>query len=561
MAVKSPSESMYIANSNENFLSRCQLVCSLILQRGKVFAGLFLIHWLSCINHATAEVRVALVVGNSDYSVAPLRNPVNDATDVANLLSEKLGFDTTLVLDADQASMQRAIRDFSNKIKTADVRLFYFAGHGVSVSGENYMIPVGAEIANEDEVEWEAVRTSLVLNTLEKYNSGANVLILDACRDNPLPKSTRSGSRGLSELNAPIGSLILYATAPGQVAEDGIGRNGTFTKHLLRSLAAPDVHIGDVALDVRVAVMSETDNKQVPWAESSLTRRIYLAGQSNPPASTSISAESASIASNTVQPTSVSVIPGQSSNNYEASILGAYSSAAAAGDSIAQAQMGFIYDTGRNVKEDNARAASWYRLAVMQNQLDAMVNLAALYLNGEGVAVNKAKAVELLLNAADKGHPTAQRNLGVLYQFGEGVEQNYETARYWFEKAANQGHLDAFVDLGDVFSRGLGVSVDEKTAFTWYMKAALDGVADAQAEVGYSYDEGIGTTQNFEKAMEWFEKAANQGHPVGTHNLAEYYELGKVVPINIDKAKQLYQFAKQAGDTYASEALERLEGQ
>jgi len=543
-----------------------------------IFVSCSIISYHSPAN-AITEKRVALVIGNSDYKVSPLRNPTNDATDVAQVLSEELGFDTTLVIDADQAGIRRAIRDFSQNIKTADVRLFYYAGHGVSIDGVNYMIPIGASISNEDEVQWEAVDTSLVLSSLEKYNTGANVMILDACRDNPLPRSTRSGSRGLAELDAPIGSLILYATAPGEVALDGLGRNGTFTKHLLRSLAAPNLHIGDLALDVRVAVMQETDNQQVPWSESSLTRRIYLAGKTGEsvveqqldestvalidvetrteevleavkeqPVTATASASSEALAYDETDNT----------QGYEASIIDAYLSAAEAGDAIAQASVGYIYDVGRSVTENDAEAYRWYSRAVDQAQLDAMVNLAGLYLRGDGVERDADKSYLLNSTAAHAGHATAQRNLGVLYQFGEGIEQDFAAARIWFEKAAEQGQLRAFVDLGDLYSRGLGVSKNEEVAFAWYLKAAKNGSADAQSEVGYYYDEGLGVDQDYASALDWFQKAADQDHPTGIYNLAEAYEKGKGVSVDLSKAVQLYERAAQAGVSLASEALERL---
>ena len=529
--------------------------------------------------NAKPEKRVALVIGNSDYEVSPLRNPLNDATDVAQVLSDKLGFDTTLVIDADQADMQNAIRDFSQDIKTADVRLFYYAGHGVSVDGQNYMIPIGASISNEDEVQWEAIDTSLVLNSLEKYNTGANLMILDACRDNPLPKSTRSGSRGLSKIHAPVGSLILYATAPGQVALDGEGRNGTFTKYLLRSLAAPDVHIGDLALDVRVAVMQETNNQQVPWSESSLTRRIYLAGKTDEPIADQQAEENILVSDTgeaSAEVTSESVTeqyitdPASSSDDasaievsadqqgYESSIVDAYLSAAEAGDAIAQASLGYIYDVGRSVTEDDAEAYRWYSRAVEQSELDAMVNLAGLYLRGEGVERDAKRAYLLNNTAAQAGNATAQRNLGVLYQYGEGVEQDYAAARIWFEKAAEQGQTRAYVDLGDLYSRGLGISKNEEVAFAWYLKAARNGLSDAQSEVGYYYDQGLGVNQDYAQAVEWFQKAADQDHPTGIYNLAEAFEKGKGVSVDRVKAEQLYERAAKAGVSLAAEALDRL---
>ncbi len=527
-------------------------------------------------SQAAQGKRVALVIGNSKYAFAPLRNPRNDATDVASILETQLGFETELLLDADQVSMQRAIRDFSQSLKQADVRLFYYAGHGVSVKGVNYMIPVDAEIKNEDEVTWEAVDTSLVLNSMEKFNTGANVLILDACRDNPLPKSTRSNRRGLDKMEAPIGSLILYATAPGQVALDGTGRNGTFTKHLLRSLVAPDVHIGDLALDVRVAVMRDTGNQQVPWSESSLTRRVYLVGSDNPDdssvvvAGTDIDATdvSADVSTNGGSSTAGSGISGEGmtddssdDTDYQSSILMAYLEAAEAGDAIAQVNLGYIYDVGRSVAEDNVTARAWYEKAAGQLQWDAVVNLGVMYLSGDGVPIDKSRAFLLFKQAAEAGHRVAQRNLGTMYQYGSAVEMNYAAARIWFEKAAEQGQTDAYVDLGDLYSRGLGIAQNDELAFEWYLKAARQGSASAQSEIGYLYDQGMGVDQDYQQAIAWFQQAADQNDPTGTYNLGEMYELGKGVAVDLNKAIQLYERAMLLGEELAVNTIIRLKAE
>lgn len=228
---------------------------------------------------AAVERRVALVVGNAGYADMPLRNPLNDARDIATLLRERLGFATMLHLDVDRHGMHRAIREFGEASKGADVRLFYFAGHGISVDGANYLVPVGADLEHEDEVKVTTIDASAVLAKMESAGRGTNLIILDACRNNPLSRSGRTAMRGLSRMIAPTGSLIFYATGPGKVAQDGLGRNGTFTKHLLSNLAKPGNDLQDVVIDVRVGVMNETADEQVPWSESSLTRRVYLAGR------------------------------------------------------------------------------------------------------------------------------------------------------------------------------------------------------------------------------------------------------------------------------------------
>lgn len=517
--------------------------------------------------YAQSEQRVALVIGNSRYPDRPLINPKNDATDVSALLKDQLGFDTSLVVDADKSRMEQKIREFIEVAEYADVRLFYFAGHGISVGESNFLIPIGADIDTEEDVRWEALSVSQLLESLERLGSGTNIIVLDACRDNPLSRSTRSATRGLYRMAAPMGSLILYATAPGQVAEDGRGRNGTFTKYLLRSLAAPDVHLGDIAMDVRVAVMEETKNRQIPWSESSLTRRIYLAGKSGQQSVGSNQVRIADTDSPERLDTTGSTPSGESpdkpsladSDEYSEAMLSAYMLAARTGDAIAQSKLAYIFDVGRFALQDKEMAVVWYERAIDQRQWDAAVNLAVLYLNGDGVAKNSARAVELLNQAADHGHAVAQQNLGVLYQYGEVVPRDYAKAKVWFEKAAETGNVDALVSLGDVYSRGLGTQVNEQLAFNWYMQAARLNSPEAQTEVGYMYDEGLGVSRDLDKAFEWYRRSAEQDYALGVYNLAEMHELGKGTGVDLAAAKKLYRKAFELGYSQAADALNRLE--
>lgn len=214
--------------------------------------------------------RIALVVGNAAYLASPLANPVNDASDVAAAL-RTMGFEVILRTNVTRAQMRAAVRDFGESLRRHDVGLFYFAGHGIESKGRNFLIPVEAKMASEFELEDEAVDANSVLRAMEDAGNPTNIMILDACRDNPFARSWRSASRGLVQMNAPAGSFIAFATAPGSVAADGAGRNGTFTKHLLSSLRQPDLDIDRVFTRVTAAVTQETGKKQVPWKSSSLT--------------------------------------------------------------------------------------------------------------------------------------------------------------------------------------------------------------------------------------------------------------------------------------------------
>ena len=221
------------------------------------------------------EQRVALVIGNSAYQDAPLANPVNDATDMAKAL-ENAGFKVILRRNAGMREMRQAIRQFATELRRADAGLFYFAGHGVQVRGNNYLVPVAAELQSEADVEDLAIDANYVLRTMEESQVKVSIVVLDACRNNPFARSFRSASRGLAQMNAATGSLIAFATAPGAVAADGSGRNGVYTKHLLNSLRQRDTDILKVFQRTRAGVVKETAGRQTPWESTSLIGDFYF---------------------------------------------------------------------------------------------------------------------------------------------------------------------------------------------------------------------------------------------------------------------------------------------
>jgi formylglycine-generating enzyme required for sulfatase activity len=226
---------------------------------------------------AAAEQRIALVVGNSAYPDIPLVNPVNDAALIATTLREQ-GFEVIEALDVGRSDMARAVKDFGNRLKAAEgeaLGLFYYAGHGLQVRGENFLIPVDAEIEDEGDVDIYAISASAILRTIEDARNGLNIVILDACRNNPFARSFRAVSRGLALMEAPTGTLLAYSTAPGQVALDGAGANSPYTESLAKAMAAPGISIERVFKNARNDVLMATQGKQTPWEASSLTGDDY----------------------------------------------------------------------------------------------------------------------------------------------------------------------------------------------------------------------------------------------------------------------------------------------
>ncbi|MDP1735756.1 MAG: caspase family protein [Sulfuritalea sp.] len=218
--------------------------------------------------------RIALVIGNAAYpGAAALKNPANDARDIAAKL-KKLGFDVTVRTDMRYREMLRSLTEFGDMVQAGSEALFFYAGHGMQVRGRNYLIPLDAEIRTETSVSSEAVDVDQLLDKLSPAR--LSVVILDACRNNPFERRFRGGGQGLAQINAPTGTLIAYATAPGKVAADGEGRNGLYTSELLTAMDVPGIKIEDVFKRVRTNVIKRSGDAQTPWESSSLTGDFYF---------------------------------------------------------------------------------------------------------------------------------------------------------------------------------------------------------------------------------------------------------------------------------------------
>ncbi len=219
------------------------------------------------------QKRIALIIGNSHYQSRSLRNPVNDAQDIARTL-RNLGFSVMLKTDANQAIMESAINAFAKKLRRGVVGLFYYSGHGVQYQGNNYLIPIGAisSIYSAEQLKYKTVNTGYVLGAMANAGNKLNIVILDACRDNPFKGFSRGLQRGLARVqkSEAEGTLIAYATSPGNTASDGYGRNSPYTKHLLRLMPTPNLPIELLFKKVRVAVKRETGGRQSPWYEASI---------------------------------------------------------------------------------------------------------------------------------------------------------------------------------------------------------------------------------------------------------------------------------------------------
>ena len=465
-----------------------------------------------------ADGRVALVVGNSAYAhVGRLSNPDNDALDMSAAL-RRLGFEVTTELDADRVEMTDALRRFTRQSAGADVSLVFYSGHGIEMDGVNYLVPVDARLERDVDVRFETV----TLDDLLVSTAGASLrlVLLDACRNNPLARSmqrtaaTRSVSGGsFGDLNEDLLGdeiLVAYAAAAGTTAADGRGRNSPYTAALLEYLEQP-LEIGLLFRRVRAQVLAATSGQQRPHEYHSLLSEHYL---SVPPTADSVTV----VAPAAPTPDVVDVDVEQ----LDAARLRLL---AEQGDVRAQTELVFRYDTGRGVPRDEAEAfrwlqraaehesaVRWFRRAAEGGNASAQYYVGIMYVLGHGVPLNNAEGVRWFRRAAERGHISAQINIGVRYTRGAGLPRDDAEAVRWFRRAAEGGDATAENNLGTMYVRGRGVSRDYAEAIRWFRRAAAQGHASAQYNLGTMYARGRGVSRDDAEAVRWYRMAADQGH-------------------------------------------------
>ena len=231
---------------------------------------------------AAKAKRLALVIGNGAYKDAPLPNPPNDADDMEKALKAS-GFTVIKRKNATLKEMHLALREFGDRLDRQGTGVFFFAGHGMQVRGRNYLIPVDADIAREDEVAFAGMDLGAVMDKLDSAKNPVNIVILDACRNNPFGTKLQATAKGLAQVDAPPGTLIAFSTAPGSTAADGGARNGLYTQHLVKHMEKPGAAIEEVFKAVRAGVRADSKNLQVPWESTSLETNFAFRAAPKPP--------------------------------------------------------------------------------------------------------------------------------------------------------------------------------------------------------------------------------------------------------------------------------------
>jgi hypothetical protein len=231
-----------------------------------------------------AQARVALLIGNNAYPTSPLRNAVNDSRDLGATLGE-LGFKTIIKENASRAQMIAALQEFGKALEGAEAAVFFYAGHAMQFKDRNYLIPIDAVMGSEDDVTFFSVDVTQVFDRMERARTKFNFVILDACRDNPFKDTFKVSATGLAQMSGPSGTLIAYATAPGATAQDGFGRNGVYTGHILQNIKIPDMPVEVLFRKVREGVERDTKRLQTPWELSSIKGDFVFNATGRPAAS------------------------------------------------------------------------------------------------------------------------------------------------------------------------------------------------------------------------------------------------------------------------------------
>ena len=467
-----------------------------------------------------ADGRVALVVGNSTYAhIGRLPNPDNDARDMSAAL-RRIGFEVTTELDADRVELTEALRAFTRQSAGADVSLVFYAGHGIEMDGVNYLVPVDARLERDVDVRFE----TLTLDDLLVSTAGAalRLVILDACRNNPLARSMQrtAASRSVSggsfgDLNEDLlgdETLVAYAAAAGTTAADGRGRNSPYTAALLLHLEMP-LEILTLFRRVRAQVLASTNGAQRPHEYQSLVREHYLTRTLAAGTSVTVSAAAADPAPG--DPPRADPPEPDITDLHIVSLR----ELAEAGDAEAQHELAERYANGRGVGRDFGVAVSWYARAAEQGHVPAQLEAGRMYAAGRGVERNDAIAASWFRRTAEQGDPRGQFNLGVMYRDGRGVEQDYQTALSWFKRLADVGNASGEEAIGHLYEVGWGVPQNYATALSWYRRAAERGSASAQSRLGVMYRDGIGVGPDGEAAVAWFRLGAQQGNADAQNHL------------------------------------------
>ena len=499
--------------------------------------------------NAFGQDKLALVIGNQSYKAGPLRNPINDARAMSQMLQFKLGFKVVELHDADLSEMGKHLGQFIDKVKDGGTALVYFAGHGAQFEEKNYLFPINLEADYAEDLPYVALPLQRILDRLNRKNkNGANIILLDACRNNPLMSKNRSYMRGLAEVKLHPNSYIAYATLANGVASDNPdSSNGLFTQALLKHMSTEGASLDTMIRQVRNDVQKASGGRQTPYGVNLLKKEFCFNGC---PTSHSKESKQDQFSQTIAQ---LEPLAQQGNINAQARLgdlyvdirkssydidkgIFWYSKAAKQGNGhiqgYAQHQLARIYNpTATEGKypgiEHNAELSFYWALKSAQQDisssqsfadeisqeitLSSQIAVSDMYANGTGTHKDIKKSLMWLKKSAAGGFAEAQFWLGAQYEMGKlGVEKDFKQAFKWYQRAAKQDFRLAQFSLGALLGEGgNGLKVDHKLSSYWFEYAARNGVVWAQRRLGGNYCEGRGVTKSLQKCATWISKSHN----------------------------------------------------
>ena len=562
--------------------------------------------------------RIALVVGVAHYAAQSLKNPINDAKLVSAELT-KLGFTVHTLIDPKREEMMKAVDDFARDSRTADAALIYFAGHGMELEGQNYLLPSDAHF-DADALIPSTVLAAKLRDGVLSSNS-MRLLILDACRNVPSGASLQAAPMQRESGGTSALVVTVMAAASGQTASDGeVGdKDSPFALALVAALERPGMTTGELPSYLQSEVLHRTRNQQTPdlqgiWRDSNWSfspqpaadtsqaaqdRRkrsedafwdsirdspdprdyqayltnvdegrftgVYRDAALKRVATLEVSAKPAPApAQKPDAPKSVDAAAAMdrartafAHQDYPGAVRD-WTLAAGAGSAAAMSNLGLAAVNGYGGPQDLPAAVQWFRKAAQAGNAAGMVNLAALLLNGAGTPKDEKAGLDWLNRAARAGSPTAMEALGEIYARGERVPRDNTQAARWMQSAVDAGDGLAITNLAYWYEGGTVLPKDDRKALALYDRAAMAGRTAAMVRLGQFYEQGDVVRQDLLQAATWYQRAADAGSADGLFHLGSLYEAGRGLPLDRARAIDDYRRAAKGGNDKARAALARL---
>jgi TPR repeat protein len=511
------------------------------------------------------EIRIALIIGNVRYQQKgwELKNPGNDARLIASRLRQ-LGFErrnTEILIDGSRQEMYEAISRYRQRLQAAGPRavsVFFFAGHGIQDDGQNYLLPVDSEIRSEVDAQQWGAPLSLVFRHIANTGNAVNLVFIDACRDNPLQKETRtSGARGLAREGEEQANLLVgYATSPGFTARDDRSKsNSPYTTAVAAALAYDADQPVFIALRrAHRRVYDSTNGQQAP----DMVDRLLAAPDWSFRDPVGRNAEPANVQADPIR-TLANYLAGIDWNAEPefgavlASVLEIYGleplqALAAGGDPNAQYLMANYALLSRHGIKDDAQAAGWFSRACRNGHARACANLGYFYANGRGVTRSDTEAVRLYQMACEGDDAVGCTNLGFMYEKALGIGNDNSQAARFYRKGCEGGSAAGCRNLAYLFEHGKGVGQDIGEAVRLYRQGCDGGEASACTNLGLLVEKGMGIERDMEEAARLYRQGCDGGSFASCGNLAYMYESGNGVDRDYDKSFALYRRGCDGGN-------------